>query len=62
MHTEAQHDKLVRLGCDEMQGFLFAKLITAALLAMWAEGDATQAALMFRDSLFVDMPPAPPAL
>ena len=59
VETEAQRDELVRLGCDEMQGYLFAKPMTAALLAMWAEGDASQAASMFRDSLFVDTAPLP---
>ena len=52
VETEAQRDELVRLGCDELQGYLFAKPMSAAALAMWAEGDGAVAASMFRPSLF----------
>ena len=55
VETEAQRDALAALGCDELQGYLFAKPMTAASLALWAdqddEGSADQPAA-FRASLF----------
>jgi diguanylate cyclase (GGDEF)-like protein len=62
VETEAQRDILVRLGCDELQGYLFARPMSAAALALWAEGgapgDSTPAAA-FRPSLFDATQPAP---
>jgi diguanylate cyclase (GGDEF)-like protein len=54
VETEAQRDALVALGCDELQGYLFAKPMTATALMLWADGDDTQtgSAAMFRPSLF----------
>ena len=34
-----RRDELVRLGCDELQGYFFAKPMTATMLALWADGD-----------------------
>ena len=59
VETEQQRDELVRLGCDELQGYLFAKPMTARSLALWAEGDGPAAASMFRPSLFDPTAPAP---
>ena len=59
VETAAQRDELVRQGCDELQGYFFAKPMTATMLAMWADGDEAQAPSMFRDSLFADTAPAP---
>ena len=59
VETEAQRDELVRLGCDELQGYLFAKPMTATLLALWAGGDGPAAQSMFRPSLFDPTQPAP---
>ena len=59
VETEQQRDELVRLGCDELQGYLFAKPMTARSLALWAEGDEPAAASMFRPSLFDPTAPAP---
>ena len=39
VETEAQRDVLVELGCDELQGYLFAKPMSAAALALWADDD-----------------------
>jgi EAL domain-containing protein (putative c-di-GMP-specific phosphodiesterase class I) len=36
VETEAQRDLLVATGCDELQGFLFARPMTAQALAAWA--------------------------
>ena len=54
VETETQRDALVALGCDELQGYLFAKPMTATSLALWADADDAQngAAAMFRPSLF----------
>ena len=46
-----QHKVLVELGCDELQGYLFAKPMTARALLLWAMDDRSTAAV-FRDSLF----------
>ncbi len=60
VETEAQRDTLVALGCDELQGYLFARPMSATALALWASGDGPQAASAFRPSLFD--PTAPAAL
>ncbi|MDP1898844.1 MAG: bifunctional diguanylate cyclase/phosphodiesterase [Rubrivivax sp.] len=53
VETEAQRDALVALGCDELQGYLFAKPMTATALALWADRDSEgQGDAMFRPSLF----------
>lgn len=59
VETEAQRDQLVALGCDELQGHLFAKPMTAASLAMWADTDDDGADAMFRPSLFEPTANAP---
>jgi EAL domain-containing protein (putative c-di-GMP-specific phosphodiesterase class I) len=35
VETERQRDVLVRLGCDKLQGYLFAKPMSAATLEQW---------------------------
>jgi diguanylate cyclase (GGDEF)-like protein len=55
VETEAQRDALVALGCDELQGYLFAKPMTATSLALWADQDedgGPDRTTMFRASLF----------
>jgi diguanylate cyclase (GGDEF)-like protein len=53
VETEGQRDALVALGCDEMQGFLFARPMSAANLALWADTDRTRGDQQaFRPSLF----------
>jgi diguanylate cyclase len=49
----------VRLGCDELQGYLFARPMTATSLALWADGDGQVAGSMFSPSLFDPTAPAP---
>jgi len=39
VETEAQQDILVRMGCDQLQGYLFAKPMPADKLYAWAKGD-----------------------
>lgn len=61
VETARQRDLLVQLGCDELQGFLFAKPMHAAQLAVWAQladERPPPQAVDFRDSLFLDTQPA----
>jgi predicted signal transduction protein with EAL and GGDEF domain len=61
VETEAQRDVLVALGCDELQGYLFAKPMSASSLALWAENDDRDGGgdAAFRHSLFDPTQPAP---
>ncbi|MEO7152178.1 MAG: bifunctional diguanylate cyclase/phosphodiesterase [Burkholderiaceae bacterium] len=53
VETEAQRDVLLELGCDEFQGYLFAKPMSARALLLWAVDDQP-AQNAFRASLFSD--------
>ena len=57
VETEAQNQILRSLGCDELQGFLFAKPMAAKALAVWAMDDVGPRSLVFRDSLFKETAP-----
>jgi len=59
VETTAQRDALVTLGCDELQGYLFAKPMSAKALCTWAQLDnGTQAhPTSFSDSLFQETRP-----
>jgi diguanylate cyclase len=52
VETDEQSQILRALGCDELQGYLFAKPMSAKALALWAMADNGPSALGFRDSLF----------
>lgn len=52
VETEAQRDLLVHLGCDELQGYLFAKPMSARAIAIWASDAPATLAQTFRPSLF----------
>jgi diguanylate cyclase len=52
VETDAQYQILRRLGCDQVQGFLFAKPMTAKALALWASGSDGPRSIQFRESLF----------
>jgi diguanylate cyclase len=61
VETESQRDILVALDCDELQGYLFAKPMTAGAIALWADDDRPERERpAFRASLFD--PTAPAAL
>ena len=57
VETEAQNQILRSLGCDELQGYLFAKPMSAKALAVWAMNDVGPRPLAFRDSLFKETAP-----
>ena len=52
IENERQQRILVDLGCDELQGFLFARPMTARALLMWARDDRSEEAEHFATSLF----------
>jgi diguanylate cyclase (GGDEF)-like protein len=54
VETQRQLDVLVELGCDEFQGFLFARPMPAQSITLWAmdEGKDGKPGLSFRDSLY----------
>jgi len=57
VETEKQRDWLVQIGCDELQGYLFAKPMSATALGIWASGEHGPSAVGFRDSLFKETAP-----
>ena len=54
VETEGQERLLREFGCDQLQGYLFAKPMTAKALYLWAAGDEGPRQMKFRDSLFKD--------
>ena len=51
VENQRQQQILVDMACDELQGFLFAKPMSARALQLWAINDKTESAV-FRPSLF----------
>jgi EAL domain-containing protein (putative c-di-GMP-specific phosphodiesterase class I) len=54
VETEGQRDLLLGLGCDELQGFLVAKPMAPATLALWVMEDLGPMKLDFDGRLFAD--------
>jgi diguanylate cyclase (GGDEF)-like protein len=52
VETEGQHRILREFGCDQLQGYLFAKPMSAKALALWAMDDVGPRTMGFRASLF----------
>jgi diguanylate cyclase len=52
VETDAQYQILRRMGCEHVQGFLFAKPMSAKALALWAMGSDGPRSIQFRESLF----------
>jgi diguanylate cyclase len=61
VETIKQRRILTEMGCDELQGYLFARPMTATALALWAERDEPHgdAPADFRASLFDPTAPLP---
>jgi diguanylate cyclase (GGDEF)-like protein len=57
VETEAQRDHLMALGCEEMQGYLFAKPMSARALGLWAMDAPAALSQTFASSLFKDTLP-----
>jgi diguanylate cyclase (GGDEF)-like protein len=55
VENQRQQKILVDLGCDELQGYLFAKPMSARALLLWAMNDKAEASA-FRSSLFTEAP------
>ena len=58
VETEGQNGILREYGCDQLQGYLFAKPMSATALALWAVHDEGPRTLNFRASLFKETRPA----
>ena len=54
VETTQQRDLLVQMGCDELQGYLFAKPMSARAIVLWAIDAPASLAQTFRPSLFKD--------
>jgi EAL domain-containing protein (putative c-di-GMP-specific phosphodiesterase class I) len=52
IENERQQDIMTQLGCDELQGFLFAKPMTARALLLWATDDRKGQPRRFATSTF----------
>jgi diguanylate cyclase (GGDEF)-like protein len=52
VENQRQQHVLVQMGCDELQGFLFAKPMSARALMLWAVNDRSEGASVFKPSLF----------
>ncbi len=57
VETEGQNRILREYGCDQLQGYLFAKPMSAKALALWAMDDVGPRTLNFRASLFKETEP-----
>jgi diguanylate cyclase (GGDEF)-like protein len=54
VENEAQRDEAVRLGCDALQGYLFAKPMSARAVSIWSADAQLNLAQTFRPAQFVD--------
>ena len=52
VETEGQNRILREMGCDQLQGFLFARPMSAKAIALWAMEDEGPRVMSFRASLF----------
>ena len=52
VENQRQQQVLVQMGCDELQGFLFAKPMSARALMLWAVNDRSEGQSVFKPSLF----------
>lgn len=52
VETEGQNKILREMGCDQLQGYLFARPMSAKAIALWAMEDEGPRAMNFRASIF----------
>ena len=52
VENQRQQQVLTKMGCDELQGFLFAKPMSARALMLWAVNDRSSEGSVFKPSLF----------
>jgi diguanylate cyclase (GGDEF)-like protein len=57
IENEAQRDQAIRLGCDELQGHLFAKPMSARAVAIWSVNSSRNLAQTLRPSSFKETLP-----
>ena len=57
VETEGQNRILREFGCDQLQGYLFAKPMSAKSLALWAMDDVGPRSISFRLFLFLETQP-----
>ena len=62
VETEMQRDRLLALGCDEMQGFLFAKPMSARAFGLWAMDAPSALSPAFSSSSFKETQPLSAAM
>jgi len=55
VETEAQRDLLVAMGCDELQGYFFARPMPASALLQWAHGSKPPGAVEFAPSVIATL-------
>jgi diguanylate cyclase (GGDEF)-like protein len=55
VETEGQRDVLLALGCDELQGFLFARPMAASALADWVMGHKPAGTTEFTPSVVAEL-------
>jgi len=60
VESERQRDVLIQMGCDELQGYLFAKPMSARALLLWASDDRERVTA-FKPSLFGQTRPMLPS-
>jgi diguanylate cyclase (GGDEF)-like protein len=61
VENQRQQQVLVQMGVDELQGFLFAKPMSARALMLWAVNDRSEGASVFKPSLFDETRQSDPA-
>ncbi|CAN5767123.1 bifunctional diguanylate cyclase/phosphodiesterase [soil metagenome] len=54
VETEGQRVILRTLGCEELQGYLFAKPMSAKFLSLWAAGHAQPRRTEFREARYIE--------
>ncbi|SDO44125.1 diguanylate cyclase/phosphodiesterase [Rhodoferax sp. OV413] len=55
VETAAQRDVLTALQCDELQGYLYARPMTAAVMGDWAANIGRPQGLAFTESVFLEL-------